>query len=384
LQPNGLASSMTSMRLVSSFRSEIVRVKWVVLAILVLAIAGGGAALYERHIAARQHTETVPVAVQSVSTVPVRVMPMVENIASYGNLVSQRSVNIVPQTPGQVKQILFSDGQTVTAGAALVLMDSSIAQAQVQATRAQSDTDTQNLRRTQSLSRQGLESTYSLEQAQSRASASAANVTIDERRLEQLTLRAPFAGRLGSRQVDVGAFVLTGDTIVRLDDTAELQIEFRMPSTVALRVTQSMPVHVQVPGTESDQTVDGSLSFIDPTISTDTRSVLLRALVPNTGQQLRPGLYVRVSLDLDTHPDALVVPIDAIANDLNDSYVFVVDDKNIAHRRPVTRGLTDGRQVELLTGVTVGEQVVTVGQFRLRDGDTVKVVAPQADAKSAA
>jgi membrane fusion protein (multidrug efflux system) len=383
LQPNGLASSMTSMRLVSSFRSEIVRVKWVVLAILVLAIAGGGAALYERHIAARQHTETVPVAVQSVSTVPVRVMPMVENIASYGNLVSQRSVNIVPQTPGQVKQILFSDGQTVTAGAALVLMDSSIAQAQVQATRAQSDTDTQNLRRTQSLSRQGLESTYSLEQAQSRASASAANVTIDERRLEQLTLRAPFAGRLGSRQVDVGAFVLTGDTIVRLDDTAELQIEFRMPSTVALRVTQSMPVHVQVPGTESDQTVDGSLSFIDPTISTDTRSVLLRALVPNTGQQLRPGLYVRVSLDLDTHPDALVVPIDAIANDLNDSYVFVVDDKNIAHRRPVTRGLTDGRQVELLTGVTVGEQVVTVGQFRLRDGDTVKVVAPQADAKSA-
>jgi membrane fusion protein (multidrug efflux system) len=308
---------------------------------------------------------------------------MVENIASYGNLVSQRSVNIVPQTPGQVKQILFSDGQTVTAGADLVLMDSSIAQAQVQASRAQSDTDTQNLRRTQSLSRQGLESTYSLEQAQSRASASAANVTIDERRLEQLTLRAPFAGRLGSRQVDVGAFVLTGDTIVRLDDTAELQIEFRMPSTVALRVNQGMAVHVQVPGTESDQTVDGSLSFIDPTISTDTRSVLLRALVPNTGQQLRPGLYVRVSLDLDTHPHALVVPIDAIANDLNDSYVFVVDAKNIVHRVPVTRGLTDGRQVELLTGVTAGEQVVTVGEFRLRDGDTVKIVPPQADAKSA-
>jgi membrane fusion protein (multidrug efflux system) len=374
---------MASMRLVSSFWSEIVRVKWIVLVILVLAVGGGGAVLYERRIAAQQHPSSVPVAVQSVSTVPVRVTPMVENIASYGNLVSQRSVNIVPQTPGQVKQILFSDGQTVTAGASLVVMDSSIAQAQVQASRAQSDTDTQNLRRTQSLSRQGLESTYSLEQAQSRASASAANVTIDERRLEQLTLRAPFAGRLGSRQVDVGAFVLTGDTIVRLDDTAELQIEFRMPSTVALRVTQSMPVHVQVPGTESDQTADGSLSFIDPTISTDTRSVLLRALVPNTGQQLRPGLYVRVSLDLETHPDALVVPIDAIANDLNDSYVFVVDAKNIAHRRPVTRGLTDGRQVELLTGVTAGEQVVTVGQFRLRDGDTVKIVPPQADGKSA-
>jgi multidrug efflux pump subunit AcrA (membrane-fusion protein) len=92
---------------------------------------------------------------------------------------------------------------------------------------------------------------------------------------------------------------------------------------------------------------------------------------------------VRVSLDLATHPNALVVPPGAVTDDLNDSYVFVVDDKNIAIKRAVTRGLSNGDRVELLSGVKAGEQVVTVGQFRLRGGDTVKVVPASVDAKAA-
>jgi membrane fusion protein (multidrug efflux system) len=357
-------------------------VKRVVVIILLLA-AAVGAGVYYKHRMNAPSAPAAEVAVQSVSVVPVRVAPMVESIASYGNLVSQRSVNIGPETAGQVRQILFTDGQTVPVGAALVLMDSSIAEAQLQSSRAQADTDAQNLRRTQSLSRQGLDSTYSTEQAQSRAAASQADVKINERKLAQLTLRAPFGGTLGSRRVDVGAFMAGGDTIVRLEDTSELQIEFRMPSTIAPQVSQGMPVHVEVPGASSSEKVDGQISFIDPTISTDTRSILLRAVVPNTGRQLRPGLYVRVSVDLRTHDDALVVPVGAVSNDLNASYVYVVNDKNIAQQRVVTTGLSDGEQVELLTGVTAGEKVVTVGQFRLRDGDLVKVTAPTPDVKSA-
>jgi membrane fusion protein (multidrug efflux system) len=358
--------------------------KRIVVLVLLLAAAVAGGVYYKHKMnTASTSAGTAAEVAQSVSVVPVRVAPMVESVASYGNLVSKRSVNIGPETAGQVKQILFTDGQTVAAGTALVWMDSSIAEAQLQSSRAQADTDAQNLRRTQSLSRQGLDSTYSTEQAQSRAAASQADVKINERKLAQLTLRAPFAGTLGSHRVDVGAFMAGGDTIVRLEDTSELQIEFRMPSTVAPQVRQGMPVHVEVPGASTDQNVDGQISFIDPTISTDTRSVQLRAVVPNTGQHLRPGLYVRVSLDLRTHADALVVPVGAVSNDLNASYVFVVNDKNVAQQRVVTPGLSDGEQMELLDGVKAGEQVVTVGQFRLRDGDPVRIVAPTPDVKSA-
>lgn len=352
--------------------------------VLIIVVGAAVVAVVSYH---RTH-EALPVqaaaqAVQSVSTVAVRIAPMVESVAAYGNLVSARSVNIVPQTSGQVREILFEDGQTVSAGAALVIMDSSIAEAQLQSSRAQAETDMQNLRRTQSLSRQGLESTYSTEQALSRSAASQAEVKINERRLSQLTLRAPFAGTLGSSLIDVGAFMNPGDTIVRLDDTSELQVEFRLPSSTARKVTNGMPIHIQVPGAGGDEVVDGKLSFIDPTISTDTRSVLLRAVAHNSGKHLRTGLFVRVSIDLHTDPNALVVPADAVSNDLNASYVFVVDDKNIAHRRVVTVGLTDGERMELLDGVAAGDQVVTIGQFRLRDGDAVKVVAAPPDAKRA-
>jgi membrane fusion protein (multidrug efflux system) len=356
--------------------------KWAVAIIILLAASAGGAFLYKRKLDAPP-PPVAAIVPQAVSTEPVRVATMVDHVASYGNLVSDRVVNIVPETAGQVKQILFDDGQLVLAGTALVQMDSSIVEAQLESSRAQADSDMQNLRRIQSLSRQGLDSTYSLEQAQSRASASQADVKINERKLAQLTLRAPFSGTLGSALVDVGAYVNSGSTIVRLQDTTELQIEFRMPSTVALKVAQGIPVHVEVPGSSGDRKFEGKLSFIDPAISTDTRSVLLRAVVSNAGRQLRPGLYVRVNLDLAVHKNALVVPIVAIGSDLASSYVFVVDGQNVAHQRSVTIGLTNGEQAEVLNGVKAGEEVVVVGQFKLRDGDTVRIVPIPADVKSA-
>lgn len=358
-------------------------VKRAVIVVLVLVLIGAAGFAYKHRIDEAPVAQAAAVAVQSVSTEVVSVMPMVESVASYGNLVSARSVNIVPQSPGVVREILFTDGQKIAAGTPLVLMDSSIAQAQLQSARAQAETDMQNLRRTQSLSRQGLESTYSTEQAVSRAASSQANVQVNERRLAELTLRAPFAGTLDSSRIDVGAFVNSGDTIVRLEDTSELQVEFRMASSVALQVSAGLPVHIRVPGADGDRMVDGRISFIDPTISTDTRSVLLRAVAHNNKGEVRPGLYVRVSVDLRTHPEALVVPVAAVGNDLNASYVFVVDDKNIAHQRIVTVGLTDGDRVEVLDGVKLGERVVTVGLFRLRDGDQVAVVPATTLAKSA-
>lgn len=358
-------------------------VKKILILVVILMAAGAAGLVYRDRMHDAPPVQAAVVAVQSVSIEPVRIAPMVENVASYGNLVSARSVSIVPQAPGVVREILFADGQKVTAGTALVLMDSAIAQAQLQSARAQAETDMQNLRRTQSLSRQGLESTYSTEQAASRAASSQATVQVNERRLADLTLRAPFAGTLDSSRIDVGAFVNSGDTIVRLEDTSELQVEFRMPSAVALQVTAGMPVHIQVPGMNGGNSVDGRLSFIDPTISTDTRSVLLRAVAHNSHGEVRPGLFVRVSVDLRTHPTALVVPVAAVGNDLNASYVFVVDDRNIVHQRTVTVGLTDGEQVELTDGVKAGEKVVTVGLFRLRDGDQVSIVPLRTAAKSA-
>lgn len=351
-------------------------------AILAVALAAG--LLYEHRGSGNSAHAEAPgaMAAVAVETVPVRRAAMADSVTSYGNLVARRSVNIVPEGPGQVEVILFADGQHVAAGTPLVVINSRIAAAQVQASRAQADADRQNLRRTQSLEQQGLDSTYSLEQAQSRAAVSQANLVIDQQKLQRLTLRAPFSGTLGTRVVDVGAFLNGGDKIVRLDDTSELQIEFRMPSSVISHVAEVIAVHVTIPGGGKPLAVEGKLSFIDPAVSTDTRSVLLRAVVPNPGRRMHPGLFVRVSLDLSVHPHALVVPAEAVTRDIGGAYVYVVDDKNIARRRVVEIGLSNDRLVEVTAGLTPGEQVVTVGQFRLQDGDPVKIVAAPADGSS--
>jgi membrane fusion protein (multidrug efflux system) len=346
-------------------------------ALLLVVLAVGVVVAYERRAGTSVPAKAAAVPAVAVEVVAVRVAPMADRVTSYGNLVALRSVNIVPETPGQVEKILFKDGQFVDAGTPLAVMDRHTAEAQVNSSRAQAEASQQNLRRTQSLAHQGLESTYSLEQAQSRTAASEADLMISQEKLYHLTLRAPFAGTLGTRYVDAGAFLNGGEKIVRLDDNSELQIEFRMPSSVIMQATQGAPVQVAIPSKGEELSVAGALSFIDPAVSTDTRSVLLRAVVPNEGQQLRPGLFVRVSLELDVHQNALVVPVEAVLSDLSGSYVYVVT-QNIARRQDATVGLSDGRLTELTSGVKAGDDVVRVGQFRLQDGDPVKVVQPAA------
>ena len=351
--------------------------------ILVIAAVAGGAAWYSKHKPAA-HTEAsgntvfVPVSVKEVTTAR-----MVNRVTSYGNLVPQRTVNIVPNDPGQLMKLLFKDGQTVETGTPLAVMDNRIAQAQVQSSQAQYDTDVLNLKRTESLANRSLDSARNLEQAQSKAAASQADLLINQRKLDQLTLRAPFPGTLGGHNVDEGAYLNTGQTIVRLDDTSQFEIEFRMPASIAPQMKDGMRIHVRLPGRGGDEMDSvGKLSFIDPVVSTDSRSVLLRALVPNKGGLFRPGLFVHVRLDLDAHDNALVVPVSAVLLELSGSSVFVVDDKNIAKRRQVQTGLSDDRMIEITSGLKKGEKVVTVGQFRLSDGDAVKIV-PEAEAGQA-
>ena len=298
---------------------------------------------------------------------------MVDRVASYGNLVPLRSVEIVADSRAQIDAILFEDGSEVAAGKPLVVLDDKIAVALAQAARAQAAADQQNLERTQSLANQGINSKYALEQAQSRAAASQSDLLVKEHQLNYLTLRAPFAGRLGSHRVDVGAFVNGGDPVVRLDDVSELKVEFRMPSSVAFQATSGMPVQLRVPNA-GDVLFEGTLTFVDPAVSTDTRSVLLRAVVPNTERQLRPGMFVRVALAVAVHAKAHVVPVEAVMHELSTAYVFAIDDHGVAHKKAVTLGLSDEAFMEVVSGVHDGEQVVTVGQFKIRDGDQVKVI----------
>ena len=351
---------------------------WVLLGVGLMLVAAG--VTWER----RRSRAPGPTASPSLAAaIPVQADAaisgaVIEHAYAYGNLRPRLSVAITAQQPGQVSRILFADGARVEAGASLVEMDSRTAQANVESARARSLADQQALRRVVSLARQGLESTSSLEQAQSQAAVSQSGLRIAEAQLGMTTLRAPFAGILGPRLVDAGALVSSTDHLVVIEDRSQLNIEFRLPSRNLPRLREGMLFDVSVPNLNLDLG-QGRLTFVDSAISTDTRSLLLRGVIQNEEWRLTPGLFVRLAIELEERPDAVLVPQASVLRDLLGAYVFVVDGtvggNPVARRQAVQIGLRRGALTEVLTGVKSGEVVVTQGAFRLRGGDRVAVQA---------
>jgi RND family efflux transporter MFP subunit len=302
---------------------------------------------------------------------------VIDELPAYGNLLPRRVVNITAPQAGRVSAILFEDGAKVAAGVPLVSLESSVFQAQVASAEARAKTQQENLRRTRDLASQGLESTRSVEQAQSEAAAGVADLRTSQARLELTTLRAPFAGSLGVRLIDAGAIVSTGDKIVTIEDRSRLFVDIRVPSRYLSSLHAGMDVALRMPGTDANLGI-GKLTLVENNVSSDTRSVLARAELDNSDGRLAPGLFVRASIVLGTRPDAVVVPAEAVQRELVGAYVFVVND-GIATRRAVVLGQDHGSNVEVSQGLKVGERIVTIGAFRLNSGDRIDDVPKVAE-----
>lgn len=342
--------------------------------LVLLLLCGVGAAGY--YAWERRAAEPLPSPPASPA-IPVRSEPagtatVVDELPAYGNLRPRLEVPITAPQAGQIRQILFTDGAHVAANEPLVLMDDRVALAQVESARARLLADQQNLRRVRDLARQGLESTRSVEQAQSDVAASLSALRVNEARLELTTLRAPFAGALGTRRADQGAMLNAGDKIVIIEDRSRLLVDIRVPSRYLPQLRAGMDVSLDVPNL-AENLGRGRLILIDTSVSADTRSILLRAEMDNADDRLTPGLFVRVALQLATRPNAVVVPEQALVRDLVGAFVFLVD-KGVATRRAVQLGQPHDGTVEVVQGLKAGERVVTVGAFRLHDGDHVEEV----------
>lgn len=348
------------------------RIRGLLLVLLALGLGAGGTYAW------RMRAVPPPPAPHAAPATPVRVAPaqtatVADDLPAYGNLRPRLEVTITAPQAGQLREILFVDGSTVAVNAPLAVMDNRVDKAQVDSARARLAADQQNYRRVRDLARQGLESTHSVEQAQSQVAASLSALRVSEARLELTALRAPFAGTLGTRHADPGAMLNAGDKIVVLEDRSKLLVEIRVPSRYLPQVRPGMEVSLDVPYL-AENLGRGRLILVDGSVSADTRSILLRAEVDNSAGRLTTGLFVRVVLRLAMRPDAVVVPEQAVVRELVGAFVFVVED-GVAKRRAVQLGVYRDGIVEVAQGLKAGERVVTVGAFRLRDGDRVMEAA---------
>jgi membrane fusion protein (multidrug efflux system) len=336
------------------------RTAWIAVFML---LAGPVAALAQQ---SPPESPPMPVKAEPVTRATLNV-----EVTAVGTLRADETVMIRPEIAGRVVVIHFKEGQAVNAGDALVTLDQDEYKAQLAGSAAQVGLEESSYQRFQDLQRKNLTSQQNLDETKARLDAARAQQELNRVRLDRTVIRAPFAGTVGLRLVSPGAYVKPGEDIANLESLGAMKLDFRVPETYLARLGVGQTLAVRVDA-YPDQSFEGNIYAIDPALDPETRTVLLRARLPNKGNKLRPGLFARVSLILERRENALVAPEQAIVPVGQQTFVYrVVNGKAVM--TPVKLGLRRPGQVEILEGLNADDQVVTDGQLKIRDGAAVTV-----------
>lgn len=310
-----------------------------------------------------------------VKAVPVKVGEVRSEVGAVGSLLADEAVIIRPEIDGRVVEIHFAEGQRVNRGQKLVTLDPAELKAQLAQAEAQARTDMQRYERSKELLAQNFISQEALDVAKNNLDRSEALRNEAEARLSKTVITAPFSGVVGLRLISPGAYVNKGNDIVRLESLDLIKLDFRIPEVFAPQVRSGQAVSVRLDAFPGEE-FSGKIYAVEPVVDERTRTVLLRARVPNQGLKLRPGMFVRVGLTLETRKNAMLVPEPAIWPQGQDNFVFRVQDGK-ALLTKVQLGTRRPGEVEIMAGLSPTDTVVTEGQIKLRDGAPVTVLPDQ-------
>jgi membrane fusion protein (multidrug efflux system) len=347
----------------------------VAIVLAILAVLAGVKAWQIRTLIAASQTMVPPPA--TVATAVVHEENWPEILTAVGSIAAVQGVTVSPEIAGTVSEIAFVSGAEAAKGDLLVRLDTSLEEAQLRAVEAQVDLARVNADRERQLRVNNTVSQSELDTAeaalkQQQANADAIRATIDKK-----TIRAPFAGQLGIRLVDLGELLDVGKPIVSLQALSPVYCNFSLPQQDLARLRTGLPVRVtsdSYPG----QSFDGTLTAINPDLDQTTRSVQLQARLENADKRLRPGMFVRAEVVFPEEQTVLAVPATAILSAPFGDSVYVIESNAtnstlVAHQQFVRTGRTHGDFISVESGLKAGAQVVSDGVFKLRNGVTVLV-----------
>lgn len=307
-----------------------------------------------------------------------------ERSDAVGTLRAYESVTLTAKVSGTVEKIAFDEGQFVKAGDELIRLDVSekradleAARAAIATTRAQHAETGQKLERAQALRRTGAgteaqvaDLTLQLKTIETNIAAAEARERAAAARLDDLIIRAPFDGRVGLRQVSLGALVDNKVIVTTLDDISRMRLDFSVPETLVGRVSTGAKVDATSLAF-AGRVFEGEIAVIDTRIDTVTRSAKVTALVPNKEAVLKPGMFMNVSIEVAVRDSVILAPEEAIVAEGPRQIAFIVKDGKI-DRRVVQIGQRQKGNVEIRSGVAAGEVIVVRGVQRVRQGIPVR------------
>ncbi|MEM1370788.1 MAG: efflux RND transporter periplasmic adaptor subunit [Pseudomonadota bacterium] len=309
---------------------------------------------------------------------------LVDRIEALGTLRANESVAITAQVTETITKLHFEDGQRVARGDVLADMSRSEEVAQLEEAKARLREAREQLDRAVPLARRGVSSDAVLSERRRDADTAAAQLKAVESRISDRRITAPFAGVVGLRRISVGALVEPGTVITTIDDDSEMKLDFTIPSTFLSSMRTGLPIVARAQA-YGDQTFRGVVTGIDSRVDPITRSITVRAVLPNPTGALKAGVLMTLEV-LKNRRQGVVVPEDAIVSFGRDNFVFVVGAAGAgtstptqAERRPVGLGARQAGEVEITSGLEAGEVVVTDGNAKLRPGSSVEVKAVEQD-----
>ncbi len=283
-----------------------------------------------------------------------------------GTILPDESVNLRSEISGFVTRIGFKEGQFVNKGTPLFYLNDDELQAQYQRLQyTQKLFETQENRQKQLLAREAI-SQEEYDIALNQFNTALSDIKLVEAQLSKTIIRAPFSGTLGLRLVSEGSVISSNDILVSLVNIDPIKIEFSIPERYANQVTVGSPVYFTNEG--STQEVEGTVYAFEPQVDLATRTLKLRARSPNKNRRFLPGMFVKIRFILEVTEDALLVPAESVIPELSGYKVSVVGAEGKAEERIVEIGTRTDTQVQVLTGLTEGDLVLTTGVMQVRKG----------------
>lgn len=298
-----------------------------------------------------------------------------QTLGAVGTLQSYQGITVRSEIEGRITRITFESGGRVKDGDVLVEMDTATEAAQLRSYEATARLAELNLQRARELRQTNANTQADLDATEAAFLQAQASIEATKATLAKKRIVAPFDGRIGIRQVNIGQFLNKGDPLATLEAVDPIYADFALPQQTIAQLAVGLPVKVAVDAFP-DRLFDGRIEAIDPRITDTTRNLRLRATLANRDESLHPGMFARIDVVLPGENAVIVLPATAVVYSPYGDSVYVVAQKDgapIAAQRWVKAGPKRGDLISLLEGLKEGEEVVTIGQSKLRPGSPLKV-----------
>ncbi len=307
----------------------------------------------------------------AVVAAPVLSRNIQDEIRALGTARANESIEIKARISSLVSKIAFTEGQLVKQGDLLVELESREIRAGLAVAEAKQDESRKLYERSKSLASSQAISASTLDELQATVQVDSATVEMARARLANTVIRAPFSGRVGLRRVSLGEFVDNAKVITTLDDTSRIKLDFSIPEAFLTAIGTGMRI-IAASDVYPGQEFVGNIASIDTRLDPVSRSVLVRALLPNPDNLLKPGMFLTVNLQRD-RGNVLLIPEEAIVPEGGQQFVFRVNGASVAKER-IEIGHRIPGFVEVTSGLNEGDQVVVEGTQKIRDGASIRLV----------